>query len=178
MDDESLKMVFNALDEVGTTSWQLQAQIIAELQDRGKYGDNVIPQIAKFLDVAPRRIYELAQIHTEILSEHPEFADMPLDKTHYTIALKSKKYGKDPVKMLEQAVDEGLSSNQLKKKIEFGDDILHTNYYELTKIPLHLETKKSYDSVTASMKTLSYISSRARIVEYKGRRMLELYEEG
>lgn len=169
LDDEDLKVLFGGLDEVGTTTWQLQAEIIAELQSRGRYGENVIGQIAKFLGVAPRRIHELAQIHREILSKRPEFADLPLDKTHFTVALKGKKYGKDPIKMLEEAADTMMSSSEMKRKLDFGDKILHTNYYSITKI--------NYDSSMAKAKTIRYISPYARIIERGKELILELYEE-
>jgi hypothetical protein len=145
----------------------LQADVIAELKGRGRYGDNIMNGLSKFLKIPERRVYELAQIYDEILVKHPEMRDLPLDKSHFVTALRAKKHGKDPAEVLTDAADNLIGANQMRRKIEEKPRVTNSTYYELT--------KSNPDCKRADLVQVQYFSPSARIVEYDGTRFLEVY---
>lgn len=166
-DDDQLNVIFHGLEEATSVAWMLQADIIANLHARGRYGDNVIKGIAQFLKVPERRIYELYQIHKEILSQSPELRSLPLEKSHFVNALRAKKYGQDPVHVLEEAADNLLGANAMRRKIEAKPRVTDTTFYELT--------KSRPDCKQEDLKQTLYLSPSARIVEYDGISYLEVF---
>lgn len=171
-DDELLKLLFHGLEGASTIAWQLQGDVVAELQSRARYGSNAIAGIAKFLEIGERRIFELAQIRNEILLKAPELREANLDKSHFLVALRAKRRGKEPIEVLEYAIDNQLSVRQLRAYIDEGKEsaVVSTIFYILTAL----------DSIPLSLPPecvqRRYLSPTARIVQHGGIDYLELKE--
>lgn len=172
-DDETLKALFAGLEGATTIAWQLQADIIAELQGRARYGSNAMGGIAKFLEINERRVFELAQIRNEILLEAPELRDANLDKSHFLAALRAKRHGKNPVDSLNYALDHSLTVREFRRYIDDNKDaaVYKTSFYTL----------KAVDDVPVKMLDEAiqrrYLSPTARIVQYGNDEYLELREQ-
>jgi hypothetical protein len=170
MDDEMLKALFHGLESATAIAWQLQADIVAEFRTRASYGSNAVQQIAKFIGVPERRAYELAEIEEQILRKAPELRQTPLEKSHYVVALSAKRYGKDPVKVLEDALDKNLGVRDLRRSIGNEPEQkvkMATRYFQLTATQTLAKHK---DDIVQTR----YLSPMARIVEYRDQTYLEL----
>lgn len=171
MDDETLKTLFHGLEGAISITWQLQADIVAEFKSRSSYGSNAIQQISKFLGIEERRAYELAQIEEQIFAKSPELRTSPLQKGHYLVALGAKRYGRDPVEVLTEAVDDQLNVRGLRNRLqEKSKTPLPTSIYYFRIIkPSKVEESEQVQ--------VRYLSPTARIVKIKGSTYLELKGE-
>jgi len=170
-DDETLKLIFVGLEGASAVAWQLQADIVAEFQRRSVYGSNAVNQIAKFLEIDERRAWELAQIEEEYFTKKPALRDSPLKKTHYIAALRARRRGKDPVEVVEYALDNNLGPRQLQRYIDNLDSAgVRIIYYKM-EIQNPPGAWLPPDPIQ-----LRYLSPVARIVEIKKQKFLEVKE--
>lgn len=177
LDDEKLKLLYQGLEGATSIAWQLQADIIAVLRSRARYGSNAIAEIAKFLELqSERRAHELAQIHDDILSVRPDFREMPLEKGHYLAALRAKGRGRDPIEVLDYAADNGLKVRQLSRyvdNIEATRGSVTKKFYTLEEFtPADKTEEEMFETPTQ----LQYFSPMARLVDVRGVRFLEVKE--
>lgn len=165
-DDEELKEIFWGLEAASAVAWQVQAALVAHLRAKGTYGSNAVREVSKFLGYPERRIHELAQIHDEILSKRPDLRDTLLEKGHYLVALRAERYSKDPIKMLEEALDGQMGVRALRSYVETGKEsaCVRTIYFELRPSAI-----KPDDPVQQQ-----YFSPMARTIKHHGKFYLEL----
>lgn len=101
--DEVLATLYGQMREIKQRVWQVQAAIIAELQERANYGDEATQGIAGRLNTSPRTVQYRGKIYREILS-HPESADVSdilTEESWYREAVDTK----EPRRWIKHAAD-------------------------------------------------------------------------
>jgi len=167
LDDEILKTLFESLNEASNVSWFLQMDIVAELHARSRHGSNAVKEISKFLGIPERRVFELSQIHKEIILKDPSLRDAPLDKTHFVNALRTLKTEESPVDVLHKAVDEGMSANGVREYVDKKKRTGDVNYFIISRYD------QPIDNID-SAKQVAYYSPEARLITVGGVEYLEL----
>jgi len=121
--------------ESGEKSWMVQSDIIRYFHDRAKYGKKVVKELASELGLSKSYCYDLLNINKEIFDKDPNLRQAAiLNVSHFAYVIKNLKRIPDPVILLQKAVEESWSVQQLKSHIMGRpvEKVYISTYYKVT----------------------------------------------
>lgn len=85
LSDSQLIMLYQYLATIGKSAWKAQCAIVSEAQDRAKFGDHAVEEIAQSFGISRAQAFKDAKIYKVFLATGEDF-DLE-DKTFFQLAL-------------------------------------------------------------------------------------------
>lgn len=151
IDGETVVELLEKAWNMGEKTWMLQAELLRLINDRSKYGDKAVENVAKQIGITRSYAFDLYKIAKNLLSQDEGLKNLPnLSVSHYITVIRNLKKVKDPIDILKLASDEGWSTKDLKKAID-GEKVereYSINYFSMAEADVRDKEWAMYERIS------------------------------